>query len=485
MSITIVGLGPGHGRSLTLEAWQLLTAAETVYLRTARHPAVADLPAGVKLVSFDAVYDTAVSFEAVYEQIVDTLLAHGRNQDILYAVPGHPFVGESTVTRLAAAAAEQGIPVHIVPGLSFVEPSLTAVQVDALDGLQIFDAIDIANFHYPPLNPDVPVLLGQVYSRMLASELKMVLTAVYPPQHTVYLIHAAGTAGEQIESVPLHAIDHSLQIDHLTSLYVPALPVASSLMALAETVAHLRSPEGCPWDQEQTPQSMRTGFLEEACEVLDALDADDVDGLREELGDLLYHILMQVQMAAEVEDFALTEVIAGIETKLKRRHPHVWGEWQVDDSDHVVRNWEMLKKQEKAERPGEKPASALHGVPISLPALARSQKIQHKAAQVGFDWPDIGGVYAKLDEELAELKAAADPTEQAEELGDLLFVIVNVARWLDVDAESCLREANAKFSQRFQLTEQLARQRGLHLPEMSLAELDVLWEEAKGVVREM
>jgi tetrapyrrole methylase family protein/MazG family protein len=382
------------------------------------------------------------------------------------------------VTRLVAGATEQQIPVKIVPGLSFVEPSLTAVRVDALDGLQIFDAMDMARFHYPPLNPDVPVLLGQVYSRMLASELKMVLTAVYPHQHLVYLIHAAGTAGEQIESVPLHAIDHSPHIDHLTSLYVPALPVASSLMALAETVAHLRSPEGCPWDQEQTPQSMRTGFLEEACEVLDALDADDVAGLQEELGDLLYHILMQVQMAAEVEDFALTDIIAGIETKLKRRHPHVWGDWAVTDSDHVVRNWEMLKKQEKT----EKPASALGGVPLSLPALARSQKIQHKAAQVGFDWPDITGVYAKLEEELAELQAAANPEQQAEELGDLLFVMVNLARWLDVDAESCLREANAKFSQRFQVTEELARQRGLHMPEMSLTELDVLWEEAKGVV---
>ncbi|MCL4267572.1 MAG: nucleoside triphosphate pyrophosphohydrolase [Anaerolineae bacterium] len=477
MSITIVGLGPGHGRTLTLEAWQLLSAAETVYLRTARHPAVADLPTEVKLVSFDDVYDTAVSFEAVYEQIVETLLENGRDRDILYAVPGHPFVGESTVTRLIAAA-EQQIAVRVVPGLSFVEPSLTAVKVDALDGLQIFDAIDMARFHYPPLNPDVPVLLGQVYSRMLASELKMALTAVYPHQHPVSLIHAAGTAEEQVELLPLYAIDHSLHIDHLSSLYVPALPVASSLMSLAETVAHLRSPEGCPWDQEQTPQSMRADFLEEMCEVLDALDADDSNGLQEELGDLLYHVLMQVQMAAEVEDFALTEVIAGIETKLKRRHPHVWGDWEVTDSDHVVRNWEMLKKQEK----GEKPASALDGVPVSLPALARSQKIQHKAARVGFDWPDITGVYAKLEEELAELKVAATPEELAEELGDLLFVIVNLARWLNVDAESCLREANSKFSQRFQLTEQLARQRGLHMPEMSLAELDVLWEEAKGTM---
>lgn len=475
MGITIVGLGPGNGRTLTLEAWQTLSAAEMVYVRTIRHPAVADLPAEVQVESFDAVYDTAVSFDAVYEQIVATLLTHGRDQDIVYAVPGHPFVGESTVTRLVRAAAEQQIPVQIVPGLSFVEPSLTAVQQDALDGLQIFDAIEITQFHYPPLNPDVPVLLGQVYSRMLASELKMVLTAVYSPEHPVQLIHAAGTGEELVESIPLHAVDHSPHISHLSSLYIPALPGPSSLMSLAETVAHLRSPEGCPWDQEQTPQSMRSGFLEEACEVLDALDAEDVAGLREELGDLLYHVLMQVQMAAEVEDFALTDVIAGIESKLKRRHPHVWGDWQVADSAHVVRNWEQLKKQEKE----QKPTSALDGVPASLPALARAQKIQQKAAQVGFDWPDVAGVMAKLQEEVAELQTAVTLEEQAEELGDLLFSVVNLARWLEVDAESCLRQATGKFSQRFQAAEQLAQQRGLHLPEMSLEALDGLWAEIK------
>lgn len=474
MGITIVGLGPGHGRTLTREAWDVLTNARMVYLRTARHPAVEDLPQTLPRQSFDQVYDTAVSFEAVYTQIVEALLAHGRENDIVYAVPGHPYVGESTVTRLIVAAAPD-VPVRVVAGLSFVEPSLTAVGVDALDGLQIFDAIEIAQYHYPPFNPDVPVLLGQVYSRMLASELKLVLTAVYPDEHPVYLIHAAGTTAELVEATPLYTIDRSLHIDHLTSLYIPPLPVASSLMALAETVAHLRSPEGCPWDQEQTPQSMRSGFLEEACEVLDALDAEDDAGLHEELGDMLYHLVMQAQMAAEGEAFRLTDVIAGVEAKLKRRHPHVWGDWQVTDSDHVVQNWEMLKQQEKTVHV----TSLLDGVPESLPALARSQKIQAKARQVGFDWPDIMGVYAKLQEELAEVKNAQTPEEQASEMGDLLFVVVNIAKWLDIDAESALREANLKFSRRFRAAERLASQRGLPMAAMSFEALDALWHEVK------
>lgn len=237
----------------------------------------------------------------------------------------------------------------------------------------------------------------------------------------------------------------------------------------------MRSPEGCPWDQEQTPQSMRSGFLEEAAEVLEALDADDQVGIEEELGDMFYHLVMQTQMAAEGELFKLTDVIAGIETKLKRRHPHVWGDWQVEDSDHVVRNWEMIKAQEK----GELPSSLLDNVPQTLPALARSQKIQQKVSGVGFDWPDISGVFAKLYEEIDELNEANSSVERADELGDLLFVIVNLARWLDIDAESALREANLKFTRRFQGVEALVAARQLVMAEMSIEALELLWQEVK------
>ncbi len=475
MGITIVGLGPGDGRFLTREAWEILTTASMVYLRTSRHPAVDDLPTNLPRTSFDHIYDTAASFEEVYTAIVAELLQLGQQQDICYAVPGHPFVGESTVTRLVAEAKAAGVTVRVVSGLSFIEPMLTAVSLDALDGVQIFDAIELAAYEYPPVNPDVPLLLGQVYSRRLAGELKLTLTAVYPNEHTVQLIHAAGSPAEQVETVPLYAIDHSPAIDHLTSLYVPPLPYKASLANLAETVAVLRSPNGCPWDQEQTPQSMRNGFLEEAYEVLEALDADDVAGLREELGDMLYHLVMQAQMAREVEDFTLSDVIADIEMKLKRRHPHVWGDWEVADTAEVLRNWDMLKQAEKS----VVPKSLLDNVPQALPALAQSQKIQDRVSQVGFDWPDLAGVWAKVSEELAELQRAVSPTEKLAEMGDLFFVLVNVARWLGVDAETALREANGRFSRRFRQVEALATERGLQLPDLDFAALDVLWAEAK------
>ncbi len=475
MGITIVGLGPGSGHFLTREAWDVLTAAGTVYLRTSRHPAVEDLPPSIVQRSFDHIYDTAEQFSDVYDQIVSQLLQLGQSGDIVYAVPGHPNVGESTVTRLLEQAQIKGIPVRLVAGLSFVEPVLTAVSVDALDGLQVFDALALIEYLYPPLNANIPLLLGQVYSRLVAGEVKLTLSSIYDDQHPVFLVHAAGEQHQIVEPCPLYAIDRSEHIDHLTSLFVPPLPVAATLPALAETVAVLRSPDGCPWDIEQTPESMRTGFLEEAYEVMAALDNGDTGNLREELGDLLYHIVMQAQMASEAGDFTLSDVIAGIEAKLRRRHPHVWGDWTVSDTAEVLRNWEELKKQEKEAIP----ASLLDTIPLTLPALARSQKIQTRVSKVGFDWPEIAGVYEKLAEELAELKEAHSLSDQQAELGDTLFVIVNLARWLNIDAESALREANGRFSLRFRIVEQLAEERQINLSQLDLAEIDILWKEAK------
>lgn len=473
--ITVVGLGPGNGRFLTRAAWETLSQAEVAYLRTERHPAVADLPAHVTRHSFDPIYDTADSFETVYETIVAELLALAGQADVVYAVPGHPFVGESTVTRLVTQAKEAGVSVEIVAGLSFVEPCLTAVQQDGMDGVQIFDAIELTQYLYPPVNPDFPLLLGQVYSRMLASELKLVLTAVYPDEHPVTLIHQAGEDEQVVEQILLYEIDRSDRVDHLTSLFVPPLSNPASLANLAETVAILRSPDGCPWDQEQTHQSLRSGFLEEASEVLAAIDDDDMEGLREELGDVFYHLVMQIQMASEAEAFRLTDVLANIDAKLKYRHPHVWGDWQVQDSEEVIQNWEMLKAREKADRSD----SLVDHIPQALPALARSQKLQTRVRQVGFDWPDIEGVYEKVQEEISELREAVSPEHRAEELGDLLFVVVNLAKWLDIDAESALREANAKFSRRFRALEKLAQTRQLALAEMDLDSLEALWQEVK------
>jgi tetrapyrrole methylase family protein / MazG family protein len=292
-------------------------------------------------------------------------------------------------------------------------------------------------------------------------------------------VRAAGVAGETaVSHVPLHELDHESSLDHLSVVYVPALAThadARSLDGLQWVVARLLGPAGCPWDREQTHRSLRPFLLEEAHEVLEALDAGDDESLSEELGDLLLQILMHSEMARQAGTFDLGDVTTHITAKLIRRHPHVFGDLAVEGSGEVLRNWEAIKQQERAAK-GQTPKGLLDGIPVSLPSLAAAQKIGEKVAKVGFDWPDLDGVWAKIHEEIAELRSAARH-ERSEEFGDLLFVIARLASWLDIDAETALREANAKFRRRYAACERLADGRDLRT--LSFEELDQLWKAAK------
>ena len=474
--ITIVGLGPGDPKQLTLEAQQVLQEAGEVYLRTCHHPTVPSLPAGASLHFFDHLYEEKGTFAEVYDEIARQIVELGRRpRGVVYAMPGHPLVGEASVQRILDLADQQDIGVRVVEGLSFIESVLTCLGLDALAGLQLVDATELAALHHPGLNPDLPALIAQLYDRSLASDVKLTLMNLYPDEHPVTLVRGVGTDRAQVLTAPLYELDRQPVVDHLTSLYVPPLPRPSSLEAFQDTIARLRAPGGCPWDREQTHQSLRPHLLEETYETLAALDADDTDALREELGDLLLQIVLQAQIAVEAGEFSLAQVIEGIDAKIKHRHPHVFGDVVVADVAGVMHNWEEIKREEKGKH------SLLGGVPRSLPALARAQAIQKRVARVGFDWPDAEGVIAKIAEEVAELREAQGGKEREEELGDLLFSVVNLARWLSVDAESALRGACQQFIQRFSGMEELCRERGLDLSELSLAEQDELWEEVKGL----
>ncbi len=475
--ITVVGLGPGAPESLTRAAWETLAQAPAVWLRTAHHPVVPYLPQGPVIHSFDALYEQAVSFEAVYAAIVAQVLELGALQEgVVYAVPGHPLVGEATVTRILQAARAANIPVRIVPGVSFIEPTLTALALDPLDGLQIVDALDLVGAHYPMFNPDMPALVAQVYSRTVASDLKLVLMEAYPDEHSVALVHAAGTATEQVLWGPLYEIDHS-DATPLTSLYVPPLPTISGFEHFQETVAHLRSPEGCPWDREQTHASLRATLLEETYEVLEAIDTEDMHALREELGDLLLQVVMHGQIASEEGEFRMTDVIAGIDAKLKHRHPHVWGNVRVADAQEVTVNWELIKRQERADG-GVAQRSLLDGIPKALPALAQACAYSSRAARVGLDWLPADSLLAQIKQHLEVLDAAPTPEDRAQSLGDLLFALSAWARRMDMDPEGILREANARFARRVRYIEETARRHGLTLEALSDAEKVRLWDEA-------
>jgi tetrapyrrole methylase family protein/MazG family protein len=479
MPITIVGLGPGNPAHLTREAWDVLSSAAEIYVRTARHPTVAGLPAGLIVNSFDDVYETVPDFGQVYSAIAERVLGLGRRPDgVVYAVPGHPAVGEATVGLIRAQAAAAGLPVRLVPGLSFIEPVLAALKIDALPSLQLADALDLAARHHPSFHPDAPALVAQLYSPVIAGDVKLTLMNQYPDDHRVALVHAVGTADEQIEWLPLFEIDRGAHIAHLTALYVPALPQASAFESLQDIVAHLRAPEGCPWDREQTHQSLRTNLLEETYEVLEAIEADDAKAMREELGDLLLQVVLQSQIALEAGEFTLAEVIAELRAKLIRRHPHVFGDVKVNSVGQVLENWEKLKAIER-EGAAQPDKGTLGTLPPGLPALIQAATYQRRAGRVGFDWPDVTGVKAKVHEEIAEVEASAAPAEREDEMGDLLFATVNWARWLEVEPETALRRANAKFARRFARMEQAGRERGRQMSEMSLHELDELWEASK------
>ncbi|HEY45859.1 MAG TPA: nucleoside triphosphate pyrophosphohydrolase [Anaerolineae bacterium] len=476
--ITIVGLGPGAPASLTREAWDVLSSAAEVYLRTGEHPVVKGLPRGVKVKTFDHLYQEFDDFDAIYQAIVTkiTELAK-RPEGVLYAVPGDPTVAEATVQSLREEADELGLSIRIVHGVSFIEVCLAMVGIDALDGLHIADALDLASGHHPPFSPDSPVLIGQLYSNMVAADVKLSLMNQYPDDHPVQLIHAAGTSEADIEALRLHEIDQSSKIGNLTALYVPQLPRESAFESFQETVAHLRAPDGCPWDRKQTHKTLRTHLLEESYEALQAIDAEDMAALQEELGDLLLQIVLQAQIATEEGEFTMAQVIANIQEKIVRRHPHVFGGVHVDDMEHVLHNWEVLKAVEREEEGEGK--GLLDGVPLGLPALSQAAEIQERVKRIGFDWPEVEGVLSKIIEELEEVGQAKDPAARTAEMGDVFFSIVNYARWLGVDPEAALRETNLRFRRRFSQLEMAAKAKGRDLNAMSLEEMDALWDAVK------
>jgi len=247
----------------------------------------------------------------------------------------------------------------------------------------------------------------------------------------------------------------------------------SQFTTLVDIIARLRAPDGCPWDKKQTHASLRKNLLEECYEVLEALDEGNSDKLCDELGDLLMQVVLHTQIAAEAGEFELGDVVNSINTKLIHRHPHVFGSKKVKDAEEVVLNWEVLKQEER------EGTSILASAPKQMPALGYSQEIQRRVAQVGFDWENIDGVIEKLTEEISELKRADSQERKAQEFGDLLFTLANIARRLEIDLEGALRQANQRFYRRFSYMEEVCRQRGLNFGELSFDEQNTLWEEAK------
>jgi tetrapyrrole methylase family protein/MazG family protein len=477
--ITLLGLGPGDPSLLTLQAWSILQNASEVILRTREHPVVSKMPDTVQVQSFDELTGSGIPGHEVCAQIVEKILAMGaRPGGVIYAVPGHPFIGEAAAPEVARRARLQGLPLRIVGGISFLEPVCAALEISPAANTALADAVNLAAGHIPAFPPDIPAIVTHITNPAIARSVMGALAANYPGEHIVHLVHAPGTPQVRLEELPLSMIDQSVAFGSLTALYIPPLARGTSFEAFQEVIAHLRAPDGCPWDREQTHKSLRSSLLEETYEVLAAMDEEDPAGMCEEFGDLLLQIVLNAQIATEYQEFRMADVFKGIHDKIIRRHPHVFGEVEVSGTENVLQNWERLKAKERAAS-GKQETSLLSGISPALPALVQAEQYGKRAQRVGFDWTDIQGVWDKLEEEIRELRQTMTAEETTAELGDVLFAAVNLARWLNVDPESALREANLRFRQRFEKIEEGARRQGRSIGDLSLDEMEEIWQAAK------
>ena len=483
--VTVVGLGPGPVGLVTQETIEAISSSTTRFVRTTRHPSATLVGSAV---SFDDEYERHDTFAEVYAAIAARVAdAALKNGSALYAVPGSPGVLEDGVRRLLA---DERLEVRVLSAVSFLDLAWLRLGIDPVDaGVRLVDA---HRFAESAANSAGPFLVAQCHADWVLSEIKLAHESARGDER-VTVLHHLGLADERVLETTWDDLDrlersHGLVVDHLTSLYVPQLaePVAGEMARLHALARTLR--EQCPWDREQTHASLVRYLIEETYEVVDALNALDDDdpstdeALIEELGDLLYQIEFHTTIAEQQGRFSLADVARTTHEKLVRRHPHVFGDVQATNAGEVVTTWDEIKRAERAAKIVDDAPDFFAGVSRAAPSLSLAQKLQKRAAEVGFDWPDVHGASAKLDEEIGELRVAAqsgDPAVVRMELGDVLFSVVNVARKLGLDAETALRDAADKFVARFARVQQLAAQRGMDLASSDLAQLDSLWDEAK------
>ena len=466
MTVHIVGLGPGRSGSLTAEVASLLEALP-VLLRTRHHPTVDELDPLGSWASFDLAYDSLERFEDVYGAICNGVAKAADDGDVVYAVPGHPLFAEQSVARLLDRLTEEAIPFVVYPGISYADAAAVALEMD-LGTIQLCDGLDVR------IDTQRPALITQIFDRDSATALKLHLLGSYPAEHRVTILTALGGPKESKATLDLAELDHRA-FSYLDPIFVPALPAAEDVRRLDGLVAivnRLHAPDGCPWDREQTHQSLRSHLLEECYEALEAIDSGDAARVVEELGDVLLQVLMHAAVGERLGTFALADVSDGIARKLVHRHPHVFADGTASTAEEVAESWERLKAEEKPKD------SVLDGVPRTLPALAASQTMQGRAQRLGFDWVGIEGPLEKLAEEIGEFARANGADEHEDEFGDILFVVSLIGQRLGIDSEQALRRANAKFRRRFAQVEGLARARAMPGEDLDFSGL---WSEVKAI----
>jgi tetrapyrrole methylase family protein/MazG family protein len=411
------------------------------------------------IVSCDDLYSHE-TFESVYDAIAERVVGAAAKAPTIYAVPGSPQVGELAVERIRRLC-----DFEMIPGESFIDGLLAAVNYDPLDrGLRILNGHRLPS----PLLIDGPTIVAHLDLPVVLADVASRIARVVPERTSAVVVIDAGGKDQRLVTSDLEELDPDLASIR-TSLFID--PEPGGLVGAIRTMARLR--EECPWDRKQTHESLVKNLIEESYELIEAIAhlPNGYGGLEDELGDVLLQVLFHANIARQEGHFDIEDVGENLRQKLVRRHPHVFGAVKADTAEQVKANWEAIKREER----GTSSQSVLDGVPEGMPGLERAAKLQRKAAEIGFDWRDAAPVIDKVAEEIDELRAAfSDPEAVADELGDLLFSVVNLARHLQVDPELALRGSMGRFIDRFGAMEKMGPMQGL-----SLEELDARWEKAK------
>lgn len=473
--IYVIGLGPGDPQLLTLGAYQRMMTPCPQFLRTVAHGAVEKFhEEGISYIAFDELYEMKETFEEVYHTIVEKLIDAAKEGDVNYYVPGDPHIAERTVALLE----EREVPLHIIHGVSFVEPVLAAAGLDSVEGLLFLNGESLT---YQDVDIHRHLLLTQVYDQHLLSQVKLTLSEIYGDEYPVCVVEHGGTPRENVTRLPLMELDRQIVAHHELAVVVPAMPEDRQIFDvrdLWDIMEELRGPEGCPWDREQTHRSLRPHLIEEAYELLEAIDEDHVDGIVEELGDVLLQVVFHTLIGYEEGIFYPYDVTTTLVEKLIYRHPHVFFKKKLVNSRDVGYNWDELKY-------GRKKivgfANRLHAIG-ALPSTLVAQKMIEQSAHFGFIWDTPDGPLEKIYEELDELQQARERNDlkaMEGELGDVLFSVCSMAHMLGIVPETALAATNRKFVQRVTYMDELAAAKGWNLEDCDSNQLEMLWDLAK------
>lgn len=466
--IIVIGMGSSDFSNISNRIFELINSNKKIYARTKKHEVISQLIKNNKIIFFDNLYEEAQSLDVVDKLIVNKLIKASENEDIIYLVPGSPFVLEKSVDLLI----NEKVELEIINNQSFADLIFSRILY-VTDGYKTISGRDYNNFK---VDYSIDLLIQEIDNEFLLDEIMLEIGEIYPSNTKFSIVKDGGLDTEEIYSDFIENYSRKIIPNHQTTLLIQKPENTSDFSDLLEIADTLRGPEGCPWDIEQTHASMRQDLLEEAYEVVQAIDEDDPDGLLEELGDLLFQVIMHSQIAKENGDFNIINVINGISNKLILRHPHVFEDLNLDKTSKVLQNWDSIKYSQRKFSTFWERLKDSRG----LPSTIRAYKIIDKVTRIGFDWNNTGEILGKVKEEYDEVIEALENSEALrEELGDLLFTVSNLCHHLGFEPELLLSEACDKFVNRFRIMEEIATEESLDIQALEKNELERLWQISK------